>query len=72
MLILCLAPAFFPVTFDGCGRDERGHLQSPGTPTGSKAPTGSHFFLINYATRIYVCFVYTIHCLFHTQARGHK
>ena len=44
MLTLCLAALFFPASADGCVRIERSHLQSPGTPTGSKVSTGSHFF----------------------------
>ena len=43
VLTLCLA-ALFSVFADGCGGEERGHLQSPGPPTGSKVSTGSHFF----------------------------
>ena len=34
----------FPALVDGCVREERGHPQSPGPPTGSMMSTGSHFF----------------------------
>ncbi|KAK2187085.1 hypothetical protein NP493_179g00026 [Ridgeia piscesae] len=77
LLLLMLSPScvdtvfnssVFPASVDGCVRGERGHPQSSDLPTGSKVPTGSHFFHINYATRIYVCFVFTMHCILHTQA----
>ena len=45
MLTLFLAALFVLAFVDGYVRGERGDLQSPGPPTGSKVSTGSYFFI---------------------------